>query len=101
LWSTRRGLPAVEGELVPLTTFHLEFEVVNSPSTLVLWEIAEESVVVTFVARLLDNDLGVIFAEIIDDVLELVTKLEILVGFETFRVDADTGCLWIRVRGVG
>jgi len=93
-----RDLPTVEGDLVPLTTILLIFEVVNSPSTLILWEIAEESVIIGLVARFLDDDLGISFVEVVDDVLELVTELEFLEGCETFIIDANTGCLWIRVR---
>ena len=93
LRSTSRDLPAEEGDLVPLTTFVFEFKVVNSPSTLILWEIYEEFLVVGVLTRLLDDDLGVIFAEVINDVLVRFAKFEGLVGVETFRVDGDTRCL--------
>jgi len=93
-----RDLPAVEGDLAPLTTILLVFEVVNSPSALILWEIAKESVIIGLGARLLDDNLGISFVEFVDDVLVLVTELELLVGCETPLIDADTRCLWIKVR---
>jgi hypothetical protein len=81
LRSASRDLPAEEDELVPLTTLLFVFEVVNSPPTLGLWEIIDEIIVIGVCARLLDDDLGIIFVEVVDDVLVLVTELEILVGF--------------------
>jgi len=98
LRSTSRDLPAEEDELVSLPTILLVWEVVNSPSTLSFWEISEEVIIVGGGARLVDDDLGVVFAEIVDDVLVLVTELEISEPGETFVVDGDARCLWIRVR---
>ena len=78
----------------------LVFKVVNSPSTLIFWEVFEKFLVVGVLALLLDDDLCVIFVEVIDDVLVRFAKFEGLVDLETFRVDANTRCrcLWIRVR---
>ena len=76
----------------------LVFKVVNSPSTLIFWEVFEKFLVVGVLALLLDDDLCVIFVEVIDDVLVRFAKFEGLVDLETLRVDADTRCLWIRVR---
>jgi len=94
----RRDLPTEENDLVPLATLQLVFKVVNSPSALSLWEISEEIVVVAGVARLLDDNLVIVFVEVVDDILVLVTKFEILVLGETFAVGTDARCLWIRVR---
>jgi len=69
----------------------LVVKVVNSPSTLILWEMTEESVVVA-VPALLDDDFGVFIVEVIDDVLVLVTELEILVGGDTRLGCGDTRC---------
>lgn len=64
------------------------FKVVNSPPTVILWEISDEILIFVGCARLLDDDLGVFVVEVIDDVLVFVTDLEILVYGETARVDA-------------
>jgi len=85
------GRPSVEGDLVPPATLMLVVKVVNSPSTLILWEMTEESVVVA-VPALLDDDFGVFIVEVIDDVLVLVTELEILVGGDTRLGCGDTRC---------
>lgn len=76
----------------------LVFKVVNSPPTLGLWESTDEIIVVRVCARLLNDDLGVFFVEVIDDVLVLVAKLEILVSRETARVNGYARRLEIRVR---
>ena len=98
LRSRSRGLPANEDELVPLATFLLVFKIVNSPPTFGLWEGTDEIIVVPFCARLLNDDLGVFFVEVIYDVLVLVAKLEILVSRETVRVNCYARRLEIRVR---
>lgn len=71
----------------------LVFKVVNSPSTLTFWEVFEKFLVVGVLALLLDDDLCVVFVEVIDDVLVRFAKFEGLVDLETLRVDADTRCL--------
>ena len=98
LRSTSRGLPADEGDLVPLSTILLVFKVVDSPPTLGLWEITEEILVIPGRTRLVDDDLGIFFVDFIGDVLVFVTKLESLELGETFIVDAYARCLEIRVR---
>jgi len=70
--------PAEEDEFVPRRTIHFVFKVVNGPSTLVLWEVGEEVVVLGVTVLLLDGDLGEILAEVVDDVLVLMTKFLIL-----------------------
>jgi len=85
------GRPADENHLVPLPTICcLKLEVVNSPPTLVFGEVTEEFVIICGRARLLDDDLGFVFAEVIDDVFVLVFKLESLELEETGIIDAYT-----------
>lgn len=98
LRSTSRGLPADEGDLVPLATIFFVFKVVDSPPTLGLWEITEEILVIGGRTRLVDDDLGIFFVDFIGDVPVSVTKLESLELGETFIVDGYARCLEIRVR---
>jgi len=86
------GRPADEEDLIPLATLLFVSKVVNSPPTLGLWESTDEIIVITVCARILNDDLGVVVVEAIDDVLVLVTKLEILESGETGRVDCYARC---------
>jgi hypothetical protein len=98
LRSASRDLPADEDKLVPLATLLFVFKVVNSPPTLGLWESIDEILVIDVCARLLDDDLCMFLVEVIDDVLVLVTKLEILVCGKTARVDGYARGLETRLR---
>ena len=71
-------------------------KVVNSPSTLMFWKIADEIVVSNGAARLLDDYLGEVVIQVVDDVFVLVAELESLEFDETFVVDAYTRCLEAR-----
>ena len=89
---TSRTLPADESYLVPLSTVYcVKLEVIDSPPTLAFGEVTEEVVIICgFFPPLLDDDLGFVFAEVIDDVFVLVFKLEILERGETVTIDAYT-----------
>ena len=88
---TGRALPADESYLVPLSTVYcLKLEVIDSPPTLAFGKVTEEVVIIFGLPRLLDDDLGFVFAEVIDDVFVLVFELEILERGETAIIDAYT-----------
>lgn len=72
--------PREETDLVPLfAILPLKLEVVYRPLAFRLGEIGEEMIVVVRTGRLLDDDLGVIFVEVEDDIFELLLQLERLV----------------------
>jgi len=85
------GSPGVEDDLVPLATILQVVKVVNTPSAMTLREILEEIIVVA-IPLLLDDDFVVIFVEVIDDVLVLVTELEFLEDGNALIADGDTRC---------
>ena len=96
LRSASKELPANKEEFVPLPTILVVLKVVNSPSTLIFWKIADEIVISGVAARLVDDYLGEVFTQVVDDVFVLVAELESLEFDETFVVDAYTRCLEAR-----
>ena len=67
-------MPADEDELVPLATFMLVPKVVDGPSALGLWETVDEFLIAVVFSPLLGDNLGVIFVEIVNEVLVFVAK---------------------------
>lgn len=90
----KRDAPHEEADLVALAlALLLEFKVVHCPSALSFGQIADKLVVVGRVRRLLDNDLGFLVVNAIDDVLGLLAQLERLEFLKALGADSDTGGL--------
>lgn len=86
--------PGDEADLVPNAgALFLELKVVDSPPALRLREISDEFVVRCARRLLLDDDLGEVLRDVVDNVLRLLSQLELLEGFKTCRVDGDAGGL--------
>jgi len=78
--------------IVPLalTSTQQVLEVVDGVSAVVVGKLAQEGVVVAIVIFLLDNDGLVAVSELVDDVLDLLAKLELLESGNTLSMETDT-----------
>lgn len=88
------GGPGEEADLVPLALVALlVFEVIDGVSALCGRELADKVVVRRRGRGVLNNDLGVVGVEGVDDVLDLFAKLELLELSQALLRDCDTGGL--------
>lgn len=85
-------VPRVEYQLVPLPpALLLKLEIVHGPAGVLLGKIAEEVIVRIRLGDLVDDDLRVVVVELEDDVLGLLTELQVLVSADAIRVYTDAG----------
>lgn len=91
--------------IVPLalTTTQRVLKVVDGVSAVVLRELGQEVVIVAVITGLLDVDALVAVSELVDDVLGLLAKLELLESRDTLSSETDTvnQFPWISNRDVG
>ena len=85
-------VPRVEYQLVPLPpALLLKLKIVHGPARVLLGKIAEEVIVRIRLGDLVDDDLRVVVVELEDDVLGLLTELQVLVSADAIRVYTDAG----------
>lgn len=93
------GRPGEEADLVPLALVTLlVLEIVDGVTALGRWKLGNEVVVRGRGGGLCDDDLGVVLVEGVDDVLDLLAKLELLELSQALLRDCDTGRLSFRRR---
>ena len=80
--------PHDEAELVPdtLTTWQSVFEIVNCPSTFLLWQFSYKGIEILLLGCLENDDRSLIFRKTVDDISEFLSGLELGELLETFRV---------------
>jgi hypothetical protein len=86
--------PREKANLVSLAlAFLVKLKVVYSPSRLGFREVSDEFVIVIRCGHFINDDLGVVFVELVQDVLVFLALFQGLIFFETVVVNLDTGSL--------